>query len=382
MDIQVSCEECGADMAYAPGTTGLTCQYCNHHMVFAQASAAFQAKNELNLADYLEHFDEQSHHHECHLVKCGGCGAETEFATHQQAGACPFCDTPIVVDQAKTQQRIKPQGLLPFKIPHKEAKAAFTLWVNRLWFAPNALKKQTTQPDKFKGVYLPYWTYDCDTHSNYVGQRGTHYYVTVTSKGSNGKAVTAQQRRTRWHNVSGDVAVNFDDILIPATQSLPNDKLNALEPWDLEALVDYQTQYLTGYAAESYQIDIKTGYNTAQKIMATAIRNNICRDIGGDEQRVITVNTHYSNATFKHILLPVWVSAYRFNQTLYQVMVNARTGEIHGQRPWSWVKIGAAVIVACALIAGAVLGYFSLKQTASQNLEPVQAQAQRQSNPP
>ena len=34
--------------------------------------------------------------------------------------------------------------------------------------------------------------------------------------------------------------------------------------------------------------------------------------------------------------------AYRYNQKSYQVLVNACTGEVQGERPWSWIKIGLA----------------------------------------
>ena len=63
------------------------------------------------------------------------------------------------------------------------------------------------------------------------------------------------------------------------------------------------------------------------------------RDIGGDEQRVSNVETQYSAVTFKHLLLPVYVGAYRFNDKVFQVVVNGRTGEVQGERPYSVWKI-------------------------------------------
>ena len=76
------------------------------------------------------------------------------------------------------------------------------------------------------------------------------------------------------------------------------------------------------------------------------------RRIGGDEQRVHSLDSQYSAITYKHLLLPTWLMAYRFREKAYQVMVNATTGEVQGQRPYSWVKITFAVLAVIAVIAG------------------------------
>jgi hypothetical protein len=63
------------------------------------------------------------------------------------------------------------------------------------------------------------------------------------------------------------------------------------------------------------------------------------------------MNTEYDNITFKHLLLPVFVSAYKYKDKLYQFLVNGRTGEVQGQRPYSWIKITLAVILGLSIIA-------------------------------
>lgn len=363
MDTKVSCESCGADLAFTPGTHALGCQYCGHQMQFSDPEAELEGSEEIDLEQYLDQFDAKSDHIELHTVRCSGCGAETELDAGQQSGNCPFCDTALVVAQAKTKQTIKPKLLLPFAVDKKDAREAFKAWVSKLWFAPNNLKKQTTQMDGFKGIYLPYWTYDCDTYSTYIGQRGDHYYVTVQSKDSEGKSVSRQERRTRWSSVSGRVSSTFDDIIIPAATSLPEEDLNSLEPWPLDKLVDYKDEYLAGFVSQTYDVDVKQGYQKAKVIMDDAIRDSIRADIGGDEQRILSVQSHYRDATFKHALFPVWVSAYQFSGKSFQVIINAQTAEVRGQRPWSWVKIASAAIAVAVTIAGVV--YFLQQNSAA-----------------
>jgi len=64
------------------------------------------------------------------------------------------------------------------------------------------------------------------------------------------------------------------------------------------------------------------------------------------------VSTQYSRITFKHILLPIWISAYRYHNNIYRFLVNGRTGEVQGERPWSWIKITFAVLFAALALGG------------------------------
>jgi hypothetical protein len=89
--------------------------------------------------------------------------------------------------------------------------------------------------------------------------------------------------------------------------------------------------------------------------MAGPIHASICGDIGGDHQRVHSVDTNYRHITFKHILLPVWLSAYRFRERTFRFLVNARTGEVQGERPYSWIKITLLVLFLLAVAAGVVV---------------------------
>jgi hypothetical protein len=84
--------------------------------------------------------------------------------------------------------------------------------------------------------------------------------------------------------------------------------------------------------------------------MASPIEQSIRRDIGGDEQRIHSVDTDYYNVTFKHILLPLWICAYRYQDRVYRILINGCTGEVAGERPWSWIKITLFVLLILAII--------------------------------
>lgn len=352
------CEQCGGDMAFKPGSTLQTCEYCGHGN---RIQGTRDGVRELDFFAHLSAARDDEDTYEPVTVHCDGCGATTTLEDNVVSEDCPYCGS-NVVHKGGSEKLIKPKSLLPFFVSRAEAKTAFRTWINGLWFAPNALKKDLRSKSKVNGLYIPYWTYDSRSFTRYSGERGTYYYVTKTyTTRVNGKTVTRtkQVRKTRWTSVSGSVWNTFDDILVLASRSLPRTFTEKLEPWDLENLVAYKDEYLSGFRAESYQVDLEEGYNEAWERMDPVIRSTVERDIGGDRQRIHHMETEHERLTFKHILLPVWVSAYHYKGTLYRFLVNGRTAEVQGERPYSWVKITLAVFVALLIISGIILGLLS-----------------------
>ncbi|MBL0743189.1 hypothetical protein [Chryseolinea lacunae] len=343
---ELACSGCGAVLKFKPGTLNLACEYCGAQNEIAQPETRGEVE-EISLDDFLARNFEHEEKMEVATVKCESCGATSTLDPHISSDKCPFCAATLVVKSGTTSTLHKPQYVLPFGIDIKKATDSFKGWLSKLWFAPNDLKHYADSADKLNGMYLPYWTFDCDTDTSYTGQRGEDYYVTESYQTEeNGKTVTRtrQVTKTRWYPASGNVNNVFDDLLIEATQSLNQGKLRSLEPWDLNNLMAYNDKYLSGFRTETYAVDVRRGYDEAKKRMEPEIHSTICRDIGGDRQMVHYTNTTYHQPTFKHILLPVWISAYRYNNKVYQFLVNARTGEVQGERPYSAVKIALAVI--------------------------------------
>jgi len=132
----------------------------------------------------------------------------------------------------------------------------------------------------------------------------------------------------------------------------------ALEPWDLKSLTAFNSDYLSGFRAETYTVGLRDGFTFANGKMTPVIQQTIRRDIGGDEQRIHDMSPHYTDITYKHILLPIWMSSYQYKGKAYRFLVNGRTGEVQGDRPYSWVKIASAVAGALLFIGGAVYGAY------------------------
>lgn len=355
---ELACSGCGAILKFNPGTQHLKCDYCGAQNEIAGTELYQEGIHENSLEDFLVNNFDQEEKIEVATVKCDSCGATSTLDPKISSDKCPFCASVLVVKGGTTARLHKPQYLLPFSWDEQKALSNFRQWLKSLWFAPNDLKHYGDRANKLNGMYLPYWTFDCNTHTSYTGQRGIDYIVQETyTTVENGKTVTRTRSvtRTRWYPVSGQVYNSFDDILIEATRSLPKDKLRELEPWDLKNLVAYNDKYLSGFRTETYSNDLRSSYVEAKQRMEPVIRQTICHDIGGDRQLIHFKSTAYNDPTFKHILLPVWISAYKYNNKVYQFLVNARTGEVQGQRPYSAIKIALAVIVGIAIIAAIII---------------------------
>jgi ribosomal protein S27E len=335
-------------MDFDPQSGMLKCQSCGTTQPVTATATVVESHP---LDDALKHMTPLSA--EALEVTCDGCGSVVVFEPPEVAGACSFCGAMIVAQPKAADPMIAPDAVLPVKITKEAAQNEVRQWIASRWFAPNELQKMARQ-EGIAGVYLPYWTYAADTSSQYSGARGVHYWQTeyFTTTDSNGNQIqeSRQVMRTAWSPAAGHVARRFDDVLVPATKAVNEVRLNALEPWDLPSLCSYEPAYLAGFKAQRYQVALPDGFEKAKVVMERVITEDIRRDIGGDEQRVDGVQTATTNETFRHLLLPVWIGAYRFEGKVFQVVVNARTGEVQGERPYSATKIAALVVGILILI--------------------------------
>lgn len=346
------CKACGADLTFSPGDQSLKCDHCGAENEIAASPTIVEEKEYREALASLEHSASLIERFE---VRCDACGAKVQFEENLTSKVCCFCGTPIVAG-AVSSKRLKPTALLPFSITKREALERYRRWLASLWFAPSSLAREATIDSALVGAYMPFWTYDCVATTSYTGFRGEDYWVTesysVTVNGRSERR-TRQVRKTRWYPAAGTVVDYFDDVLVPASTSLPLQEQIEAEPWDMQDLVPYADEYLAGFRCESYSVDLVEGFNGAKVRMRPTIESSIQRDIGGDHQRITSMHPRYDGILYKHILLPLWVSTYRYNRRVFRVMINARTGEVVGNRPYSAWKI-AGLVLTILLIAGLI----------------------------
>jgi DNA-directed RNA polymerase subunit RPC12/RpoP len=341
------CAGCGARVEYAPGTTSLRCPYCRLEQPMIPA-----ARTEIREHPIAELAVKPRAAVGHHVFTCRSCGATSE--SDDLATRCPFCASPLVADSEAVAQ-IAPEAVLPFGVDRAGVRGALRKWVASRAFAPNGFRT-VAEAESLAGTYMPHWTYDASTRSDYTGERGDAYYRTetyTTTVDGESRTETRQVREIRWHHVSGSVDRAFDDVMVRGTDRVAHQKQDKLEPWPLDRAVAYRPEFLAGYTALRYDVEPTDGLESAKAVMADVIRQDCRHDIGGDEQRVHQVSTQYADLTYKLMLLPVWLVCYVYAGKTWQVVVNGCTGEVIGDRPYSRWKI-AAVLAALAAVAAVV----------------------------
>ena len=342
------CSSCGAGRVFDPGHGQLRCTGCGalesisgsgdvaeHDLSTALREAAATADGRLSAT--------------AQQVTCAGCGATVAFEPPQVAGQCPFCAAKLVMQPKLADPLIAPGAILPFSMQQERANQQVRTWIESRWFAPSQLR-QLALVQGLSGVYVPFWSFSAATVTSYTGERGDNYTETVMQQQGQ-QTVATQVVRVRWSGARGEVAEQFHDLLVPATESVENIKLNELDPWDLDKLTSYEPAYLAGFQAQRYQVPLEDGFALAKQLMQPEIEAAIRADIGGDQQRIHDLRTRYRDTGFRHVLLPIWIGAYHFEGNVFQVMVNARTGEVQGDRPYSTVKIVLLVLLLLLVLA-------------------------------
>jgi len=343
-----ACPQCNAPQTFDPGTSRLVCDHCGNavpivlddnaiptHDLFGKAAIAALRASEISTGT--------------REIECKQCGAHAIVT--RRAERCAFCDAPMVVEVDRGDTTIPPGGVLPFVIDGKAAAQKFAGWLSGRWFAPSDLVARSRR-DRLDGVYLPFWTFDVASTTQYDGQRGTVHRTTETYTDASGKEQTRTVETVHWTPVSGTVTCSQQDVLTAGSPTLPAKLVAKLEPWELPRARAFDPRFLAGFSAERYKVQPADGFTAAYPIIEAHIKSTICSDIGGDRQQIDGMKVEWNAVGFRHLLLPVWLSSFRYNDKVFHVTVNAATGEVAGERPWSAVKIILFVLAIAIVVAG------------------------------
>ncbi len=341
-----SCASCGAELRYKPGSQHVVCEYCGYEEFIEHSKSSFE---ELELRHYLEVVGKHAHTESIELLHCKNCGANQHVEENYKSLHCAYCGEPLIKEDISQEGWILPGALVPFQFDQSRAQMLFKKWVAKLWFAPDKLKRAALDPEAIHGVYVPYWTFDAQMYARYQGQRGDYYYETQMVRTKNGME-RRQVRKTRWTPASGEVSGFVDDILICASKSRNKEVPNKIARWNTKTLVPFHSDYLSGFVTEKYTVSLKEGHRRSFEKAKDIAYNWIRRDIGGDTQRIHHADIKLTEETFKHILLPLYLSAYRFKNKKYAFYINGQTGLISGTRPYSFWKIFLLVLLVIVIV--------------------------------
>ena len=334
------CPACGGVMDFDPATGGLRCPFCEHQEEIKQQESALE--QDFEDAEKTGSFDWGA---EKKTVTCKSCGAVSVYDALQISDECPYCGSNQVMEE-KGAESLAPGGVVNFQVTMQQAGERFKGWIKGKLFCPSKAKK-SAKAEKFKGVYLPYWTFDADTKTTYNGEYG----INRTYKDSKGNVHT----RIDWYRTYGVYKAFVDDQPVLASDRHDEGMLQQIEPFDTARNLAYKPEYVAGFVSERYSIGLKAAWEKAkariQGWLKGRIEEKILREHHADHARVHNMSTSYSDVKYKYLLLPVWLSSFTYKGKIYQFFVNGETGKVAGKSPVSALRVCIAILIVLAILA-------------------------------
>jgi predicted RNA-binding Zn-ribbon protein involved in translation (DUF1610 family) len=349
--MEYECPNCGSAIAYDVSAGGVACEYCGYTApVQSVHLGRTAAEFEFTLETVSQ--SERGWGEKRQVLHCDSCGAELSIPKGALTSTCPYCASNQVNVTTCTDENLRPRFLVPFKITGEQSQGLVRDWLGKGWFHPKELSTNTVLA-RLSGLYLPFWTFDTRIQANWRAQVG--YEKTVRHYNASQKR---WENRTKivWRWEEGAVSYDIDDFLITgsAPQRISHRILKRTYPYDMRGLMAYDPGYLAGWQAQAYETTLTDAWESGKNIMREDARKACVNDIPTQRFRNFSMQVDFGDESWRYILLPIYLAAYRFEGETYQVMVNGQTGTIAGQKPVAWWKIWLAVTA--ALAPGTLLG--------------------------
>jgi ribosomal protein S27E len=330
----IKCTGCGGIMEFSPESGKLECLHCGNVLSFESDERVVKKPFE-NIEEEFQSWDKETI-----LVRCINCGSKEVVSGKNIAHKCSFCGSSKMAE-TEDLPGLKPNGVLPFIVPEKQATANFMKWLKKKWFTPSDLKT-SARINTFSGVYTPTWSYDSNTKTDYKGvlirretrKRGEHletYIVNIPVKGKREDA--------------------FFDVLVPVGQKIDRVSFKRLEPFKFDELKIFSKNYLAGFTANHYSVNATEAWKSAMQYMKSDITNRIVRKHNADGVSYLNMDIKHNDTKYSYLLLPIWVCNYYYKQKLFNFFINGYTGKVTGKVPRSAIKIILFILFILALLA-------------------------------
>ena len=330
------CPNCSGRMTFIVANNLLTCDYCG----FEQAPERSASPHPV--ADVAEQvFDFVMPTTTAHnwaagrqRMACQNCGAVSLLAPGQKSTRCAYCGANQWVEAAENADLIDPQVILTMKMDEKEALRHVREWLGRGFFLPDDLR-QAGKRLRLRPAYYSFWTFD--------GTLEVRWSCEV--KESSG-------RYANWVSRSGLQSHFFDDVLVPGVRTLQMRELERIEPFYLKDVEEFKPEYLAGWPAVIYDRPLSDASLLGRERVMKQFRPQLYNLVEmGHEKRNLTVGEgNWSDITFKHVLLPIWIGTYQFQGVEHHVLVNGQTGKVGGSKPRDTFKITFSLLTAAVFI--------------------------------
>ena len=340
------CPACTGPLRFDSATGKLQCDFCGSSYEVAeieklyaekdaQAAGAFRQAEEQAAADgewtAASGSDWGADAEKLRVYSCPSCGAELICDETTSATSCPYCGNNTIVP-GQFSGALKPDYVLPFKLDKAAAVAALKKHYGGKKLLPKAFSNEN-HIEEVKGVYVPFWLYDGSAEVD-VRCHGTKVSGYSTAR----ENVTV----TNHYDVRRAGTVRFERVPVDASSKMPDDHMDAIEPFDYSDLKPFSTAYLPGFLADRYDEDDK---KCAARVL-TRMKNSTAaalHDTLGGYTGVQTLSEQLDPRTLEphYALLPVWMLHTRWKEQDFLFAMNGQTGKLIGDLPVDKGRVAA-----------------------------------------
>ncbi len=322
------CPNCGAALTFDSKTQKLHCSHCDTS-IEVEAMEAFDQTASGNNQDTPNWNTNDagstwssSEQKQIHSYHCPTCGAELVTDETTAASVCAYCGSPVVLsDQLSGAKR--PSYVIPFQVDKKTAKEHLKKFYKGKFFLPRAFSSES-HLEEISGIYVPFWLYSCEAKGSFsFDATRTHHYT------DGDYDVTD----TEHFLVLRDGEARFNKIPVDGSSKMDDAYMDAIEPFNYDAMTTFQTDYLPGFAAQTYDEDAKTCAPRATarvKNTTTAAIRSTC-DYTTLTPRTSNIRTTQNSVDYA--LLPVWMLTTKWHGKQYRFAINGQTGKLIGDLP-------------------------------------------------
>jgi DNA-directed RNA polymerase subunit RPC12/RpoP len=324
------CPQCAGRVRFEPGQARVECLYCGHRLPLL---IAMQEQAPMQESDFIVTLATAKGHAlpaGMQACRCQGCQA-TLLVAGTLSTHCPYCGSSQIIETDSTSM-IPPEGVIPFGIDAATAQAAFRAWLK------TRLRGQRFRTTRVRGVYLPVWTFHLLGELAWRGleaeQKRSLGGFAFGDGGVHIKGHRAPGMPRRVHEGSHYVMV--DDVPVPASHRIPYALRTVYEGFDWSQAVNYDASYLSDWPAEGYEITVSDASLVARRQVLEQARSKMeiqAQTQVGNLQDMKIHSRSLAVDSYKLMLVPAWISNYRYEDVTYTVVVNGQTGAAAGQEP-------------------------------------------------
>ncbi len=317
------CGNCGGAMKFDPKKGKLVCEYCGTEIDIPSGGSGTQT--EFEGFDFNSLNDQATVEDAAALpvYNCVSCGAEVIAPPEQAALTCPYCGNNIVLTD-KVSGKLRPDGVIPFRITAKELPDAMTRYYKDKVLLPRRFFSESTT-GKVTGVYVPFWVFNGKLSGvlSYNAQR-SHTYT------QGDYDVTD----TKYYRLERDVSMSFEDLPVDAGGKFSDALMDSLEPFDMREAKPFDMRYLAGFTADRFdqpKDDIASRAVRRMRSTAEAVAKK--QASSGYDTATRSGGSLRADITAKYLLLPVYMFDIAHGKETYHFAVNGQTGKVVGTLP-------------------------------------------------